>query len=141
MFRAVLKWIILPKKIPRDFAANMAKIHQKDLIYIIVRLVSSNKSGCVRFPENKIAILAKFCVLNFWRESLYVCRYIKFLWVLKFGQVGVWGTLISNSTNVRRFMFFVQNFIFLGAGCFFWYILCYFFLKWDFAYKLKGVSL
>ena len=61
----------------------------------------------------------------------------KFLWVLKFGQVGVWGTKIPNSPYLRRFQFIVQNFIFCRAGCLFWYIYYYFFIKQEFTYKLK----
>ena len=49
--------------------------------------------------------------------DIYLCKRnlcrTKVLWVLKFGEVGGWGTLISNSPYVGRFLFFRPKLYFL----------------------------
>ena len=49
--------------------------------------------------------------------DIYLCKRNlcrkKVLWVLKFGEVGGWGTLISNSQDVGRFLFFRPKLHFL----------------------------
>ena len=50
-----------------------------------------------------------------------LCR-TKVLWVLKFGEVGDRTNKNQNHTRYEAFWFFVQNFIFWGAGCSFWYL-------------------
>merc|ERR1712035_75746 len=53
-----------------------------------------------------------------------LCR-TKVLWVLKFGEVGDRTNKNQNPPRYEAFWFFVQNFIFCGAGCSFWYLFIY----------------
>ena len=61
----------------------------------------------------------------------------KLLWVLKFGQVGKWGTLIPNSPYVRRFLFFRPKLHFLRGWVLFLVHFLFFLSKEDFAFKIK----
>ena len=72
-------------------------------------------------------------VLNGWYSlGIYIflhkrnrCR-TKVLWVLKCGEVGGRTNENQNPPMYDSFWFFVQNFIFCGAGCSFWYIFTHF---------------
>merc|ERR1712035_292502 len=61
--------------------------------------------------------------------DIYLCKRnlcrTKVLWVLKFGEVGDRTNKNQNPPMYETF-FFVQNFIFWGAGSSFWYLLSHF---------------
>ena len=62
----------------------------------------------------------------------------KVLWVLKYGEVGGRTNENQNPPMYDSFWFFVQNFIFCGAGCSFWYIFTHFLNYNDKKKKTKG---
>ena len=94
------------------------------LIYLITRSKVNKK-----VPVVYTIILLKLGGALGWRGWGHstLCK-TKFLWVLKFGQVGVWGTLIPNSPYVRRFFVFSSKTKFFAGLGVFLYIFYYFLL-------------
>merc|ERR1711955_65188 len=62
--------------------------------------------------------------------DIYLCKRnlcrTKVLGVLKFGEVGDRTNKNQNPPMYETFLFFVQNFIFGGAACSFWYLFSHF---------------
>ena len=75
-----------------------------------------------KFLNNNMVYSSDICAIVYKRNP---CR-TKVLWVLKFGEVGDRTNKNQNPPRYEAFWFFVQNFIFCGAGCSFWYLFSHF---------------